>query len=189
MRPLGLEIAFVRLDDGGRDGHGRREAIHATLKIASSERIADRILKVRVEGAHDRALGLVDGEQWKQRCERRMDVHDIIRPVTQDIANLAPQRTPNGDARQRAIAVDGDTLPDANDIRRIDRSGKIRGDDVNVMAAQPRLTREEVNVLADSAEVRIVILRDLSDSESVHGGGPDRGRRVVGSKRLNPLRE
>jgi hypothetical protein len=45
-----------------------------------------------------------------------------------------------------------------------------------------------MNVLADSAEVRIVILRYLSDSESMHGGGPGPRPRVVGSKRLCPLR-
>src|SRR5262249_46627864 len=47
---------------------------------------------------------------------------------------------------------------------------------------KPRLTREKVNVLADSAEVRIVVLRYLSDSESVHGVGPGPRPRVVGSE-------
>src|SRR6476469_1136289 len=108
-----------------------------------------------------------------------MDVHDVIRALAQHIAHLASQRAPDRDTRQRAIAVDGDTPPDANDIRRIDRAGKIRGDDVDVMAAKPRLTREKMNVLADSAEVRIVILRYLSDSESVHGGGPGPRPRAV----------
>src|SRR5215510_11964834 len=106
-----------------------------------------------------------------------MDVHDVVRARTQDIAHLTSQRAPDRDACQRAVAVHRDALPDANDVGRVDRAGKIRGDDVDVMAAKPRLTREKMNVLADSAEVRIVILRYLSDSESVHGGGgPDRGR-------------
>src|SRR4051794_36958645 len=111
-----------------------------------------------------------------------MDVHEVVRALAQDIAHLASQRATNRYARQRAIAVDGHTPPDANHVRGIDRSGKVRGDDVDVMAAKPRLTREEVNVLTDSAEVRIVVLRYLSDSESVHGGGPGPRPRVVGSE-------
>jgi hypothetical protein len=140
------------------------------------------------ERTHDRALGLVDREHWQHRGEGRMDVHDVICALPQDIAHLASQRVPDRDARQRAIAVDGNTPPDANDIRRVDGSGEIGGDDVDVMAAKPRLAREKMNVLADSAEVRIVILRYLSDSESMHGGGPGPRPRVVGSKRLCPLR-
>ena len=38
------------------------------------------------------------------------------------------------------------------------------------MTPERRLTRQEMDVLADAAEVRLVILGDLGDSELVHGG-------------------
>jgi hypothetical protein len=34
-----------------------------------------------------------------------------------------------------------------------------------MMPAQPRLAREEVDVLADPAQVRVVVLRDDADAE------------------------
>jgi hypothetical protein len=52
-----------------------------------------------------------------------------------------------------------------DDVRLLFRSVNPGRDDVNVMSAAARLTRKEVNVLADSAEVGIVILGDERDSE------------------------
>jgi hypothetical protein len=41
----------------------------------------------------------------------------------------------------------------------------VRRDDVDVMSTTPRFAREEVYVLADAPEMRIVVLRDEGDSE------------------------
>ena len=44
-------------------------------------------------------------------------------------------------------------------------AGNVRRDDVDVMPATTCLAREEVHVLADAAQVRIVVLRDQRDAE------------------------
>ena len=43
--------------------------------------------------------------------------------------------------------------------------GNVRRDDVDVVPAATRFAREEVNVLAHPAEVRIVVLGDQRDAE------------------------
>jgi hypothetical protein len=41
----------------------------------------------------------------------------------------------------------------------------MRGDDIDVVSPSSSFTREEMDVLADAAEMRIVVLRNKGDTE------------------------
>ena len=68
--------------------------------------------------------------------------------------------------------------------------GMLRRDDVDVMAATARFAGEEMDVLADATQVRIVVLRDQRDAQRTLvalGGfeiGQVRERRVVTTQAL-----
>ena len=96
-------------------------------------------------------------------------MHDIVRAIAENISHLSPQGMSDGDSRERAVAIDGHAVPDTNHIGRVASAREVRRDDVHVMPAKACFAREEMDVLADSTEVRIVVLRDLGDSKSVHG--------------------
>src|SRR5512141_2723952 len=64
-----------------------------------------------------------------------------------------------------AVGVNRLAPPDMDNVRLLVRSVDSGGDDVNVMSATARLASKKMNVFADSAEMRIVVLGDESDSE------------------------
>ena len=159
------EISFVRFDDGRRYGDRGREARHPSLKVATTERVADRVVEVRVERADDRALGFVHREQRKQRSERASGRGRCrTRRVEALRAPVVCSARPTVMRASEPLPYTGTLCPTRITSGESSRTREIRRDDVDVMAAKPRLTREKMNVLADAAEVRIVVLGDLGDS-------------------------
>jgi len=71
----------------------------------------------------------------------------------------------HSEPRLRPVEINGLASSDANYVRLLLRAFEIRRDNVDVMTAPPRFAREEMHVLADSTEMRIVVLGDESDSE------------------------
>ena len=63
------------------------------------------------------------------------------------------------------FAYTGWLRPEPNDVRLMLGARDVRRDDVDVMPATTRFAREEMNVLADPAQVRIVVLRDQRDAK------------------------
>ena len=118
-----------------------------------------------MEGADHRTLRFLDGEQRKYGRKRRMDVHDIVTSPPKHMAHLTPQSEPNGYARLRSVAVDRLTSAKPNDVWLFLRALDVRRDDVDVMSATTGLASEEMHVLADTPEVRIVVLRHQRDAE------------------------
>ena len=94
-----------------------------------------------------------------------MHVNDVVLPETEHAAKFFPQLKAPREARLRSVGVDRLALPDANDMELVTRARNVRGDDVDVMPVPTRLAGEEVHVLADPAEVWIVVLGDKCDSE------------------------
>jgi hypothetical protein len=94
-----------------------------------------------------------------------MDVYDIVPAAAQNVTQLSPQSEANGDAGLRSIAVDRLTAPETDDVRLLLGTRNVRGDDVDVMSAPASFARKEMDVLANAAEVRVVVLRDESDPE------------------------
>jgi hypothetical protein len=121
-----------------------------------------------VEGTYDRTLRLVDGQERECRGERRVNVHDIVRTAGEHLSHIPTETATHRDASEGPIAVYREALPHANDVRDVTRAREIRRDDVDVMAVKASFTREEVHVLADAAQVRVVVLGDLRNPESVH---------------------
>ena len=99
-----------------------------------------------------------------------MHVDDVILPASEHLPHLASEPAPDRYAGQRTVAVNGDALADSNHIGRIPCAIEIRRDDVDVVPSKPCLTRKKMDMLADTAEMWVVILGDLRDSQSVHGG-------------------
>jgi hypothetical protein len=56
------------------------------------------------------------------------------------------------------LAYTGWLRPEANDVRLLFGAGNVRRDDVHVVPATTSFAREEMHVLADAAEMRIVVL-------------------------------
>jgi hypothetical protein len=121
-----------------------------------------------MERTHDRTLRFVDGQERECRRKRRMDVHNVVRALCEETSHLPTETAADRDARERPVAVHRNALPDANHVRDVTRAREIRGDYVDVMSAEACFTREEMHVLADTAQVRIVVLGDLRDPKSVH---------------------
>ena len=170
VRPLGIKVALMRFDDGWRNGDGGREA--PCVAENSDARVADRIVEVCVKRTHHGALGFIHGEKRKRGRERRVDVHDVVCAFPEHVPHSAPQRAPNRYAGQRAVAVNRNAPSDTDHVRRVAGAIEVRRNDVDVMATKPRFAREKMNVFTYAAEVRIVVLRDLGDSKSVHSGWP-----------------
>ncbi len=125
----------------------------------------------------DGTVGFLDRQDREDRAERGMDVDDVVLPVAEDSPHLLPERHADRDARLRAVGVDRLAASDADDSALVPRSRDVRRDDVDVVSALARFLREEVDVLADAAEVRIVVLRNERDAQGAHRRQTDRGER------------
>ncbi len=94
-----------------------------------------------------------------------MNVDDIVIALSE----CAPEFFSEGDADSYSSlrAVRENNLAPANpdDMRLRRLAAHVRSDDVHMMTEPAGFTREEVNVLADATEMRIVVLRYQRDSE------------------------
>ena len=94
-----------------------------------------------------------------------MDVNDVVLSKAEHpLQSFAELETPCKSSLG-SIGVDGLALADPNDVRLVPRARNVGRDDVHLVSVSTRLAREEVYVLANAAQVRIVILRDERDSE------------------------
>ena len=94
-----------------------------------------------------------------------MDVNEIVLSASQSAPNILPKSDAKSDTRLRSIEVDGLAVSEPDHMWPLFSACDARRDDVHVMSTSPRLASEEMNVLADSAKVRIVILGNERDSE------------------------
>lgn len=92
-----------------------------------------------------------------------MNVDYVVLPKTKDLAQLLSQLESPRKARLRSIGVNRLTLADANDVHLVARARNVRRDYVDLVTVTARFAREEMNVLADAAQVRVVILGDECD--------------------------
>ena len=61
------------------------EHVEPLLEEATTERVADRPVEIRVERADDRTIRLFDREDRKHRRERRMHVDDVVAASTEHV--------------------------------------------------------------------------------------------------------
>ena len=87
-------------------------------------------------------------------------MNDVVLASLERSSQLSSQTEPDCNSRLRAVAIDRLAAPKPNDVRLRLRTRNVGGDDVDVMAAPPRFAREEVHMLADATEMRIVVLGD-----------------------------
>ena len=140
--------------------------VEPLLEEPAAERVAERPVEIRVERADDRTVRLLDREDRQDRRERRVDVDDVVPALAQHAAHVAcGDSSPSVMRACEPLAYTGWLRPRRMTCGCASAPGNVRRDDVDVMAAAPRLAREEMHVLADPAEVRIVVLRDQRDAE------------------------
>ena len=191
-RPVRLEVAIE--GDRRRMRHGDRgcHSIELALEPLRVKPVEIRSVEVRVERADDRAVGFIDRDQRKRRAERRMDMHDVVLSAPQHVSQLLAEVEPDGHPRLRAVEVDRLARADADDVRLGVGAFEVRRDDVDVMTEPARFAREEMDVLADAAEVRIVVLGDERDTEWTRETAAPRGsaggRRQIQIARARLLR-
>jgi len=94
-----------------------------------------------------------------------MDVNDVVLAKTEDTSQRLAQLEAPGESRLRAIRINGLALSDAHDVRLRPRAGNVGRDDIHLVSEAARFAGEEVDVLADAAEVRVVILGDECDAQ------------------------
>jgi hypothetical protein len=118
-----------------------------------------------VKGPDDRAVSFLDRHDRNDGTERGMNVNDVVLAEAENAPQVFSELEPPREARLRSIGVDRLTLPDAYDVGLVTRARDVRGDNVDVMSVAARFAGDDVHVLADAAEVRIVVLGDERDSE------------------------
>ena len=86
-----------------------------------------------------------------------MHVNDVVLAFRKDLPELATESDAERHTRLRAVRVDGLAMSHSNDVRLGGAALDVRRDYVDVMTEPSRLAREEVNMLDDSAKMRIVV--------------------------------
>src|SRR5688500_1117567 len=94
-----------------------------------------------------------------------MHVNNVVLTEAEDTSQVLAKLESPGEPGLRSIGVDGLTGADPDHVRLGSRPRKIRCDDVDLVSVSPRLSRKEVDVLTDAAEVRIVVLGHERDAE------------------------
>jgi len=94
-----------------------------------------------------------------------MEVNDVVLAKAENAAQVFSELESPGESGLRPVRVHGLALADSDDVLLGPGTRDVRGDDVDLMAVASRLAREEVNVLADAAEVWIVVLGNEGDTK------------------------
>ena len=140
------------------------ELIETLLKVSVPNGVGDRSIEVGVKRADDRAVCFLDRHHGKDGAERGMDVNDVVLSEAEYPSQVLSQLESPRESRLRSIGVHRLALADANDVWLVPRARNVRRNDVDVVAVAARLAGEEVHVLADAAEVGIVVLRHQRDA-------------------------
>src|SRR3954468_9066937 len=141
------------------------ELVQFLLKVSIADRVEERSIEVSMEGSDDRAISFFDCHHRKDRTKRGVDVDYVVLAETENASQVLSQLQPPGKSGLRAVCIDRLALTDPDYMGLGPGAGNIRRDDVDVMSVAPRFSREEMNVLADAAKMRIVVLRNECDAE------------------------
>src|SRR5207253_1762236 len=147
--------------DGGRvrNSNCRVELIESLLKVPVADCVKERAIEIGVERPDDRAVCFFDCHDGQNRTEGRVNVNDVVLPQAKNALQVLSELESPGKSCLRSVRINRLTLADANDVHLGPSARNLRGDDVDLMPVTSRLTREEVYVLADSTQVRVVVLR------------------------------
>ena len=92
-------------------------------------------------------------------------MHDVVLSARKDLLELPRESNTDGHSCLRSIRVNRLASSETNDVRRFSPALDIRGDDVYMMAKLPRFAGEEMHMLYDSTQMRVVVLGDDSNAE------------------------
>ncbi len=118
-----------------------------------------------------------------------MHVNDVVFAALENLLELLAKPETQSHARLRSVEVDRLASSYSNDMRLGDSAFDVRSDDIDVMPETASFAREKVNVFADAAEMRIVVLGNERDAKGTcetsrdtwkrRGGGEVYGTRQV----------
>ena len=111
-----------------------------------------------------------------------MHVNDVVAAFAQNSPDIAAQIPAERNACLRSVRVDGLAPADADDVRLLLSARNVRCDDVDMVPATPRFSREKMNVLANPAQMRVVVLRHQRDAERSRVAGERKGRELRKSR-------
>ena len=106
-------------------------------------------------------------------------MQDIVFAAPQRFPNVTAESPPNSKACVRSVCVERDTSTETNHAWFVVCAIEVRRDDVDVVTSRARLPGEEVHMLADPSNVRVVVLRHQRDAERSKPGHPRLRQRVV----------
>jgi hypothetical protein len=92
-------------------------------------------------------------------------VNDVVLTAPKNSAYLPSQTQTDRNSSLRSVAVDRLAPAKANHIRLRLSTGDVRCDDIYVMSPSSSLAGEEMHVLADPTQMRIVVLRYERDAK------------------------
>ena len=111
-----------------------------------------------------------------------MHVHDVVTAFTENPPHIAAQIPTQRNARLRSVRIHRLASAHADYVRLRFGSRDVRRDDIDVVAAAPRFPREKMHVLANPAQVGVVILRHQGDAERSRITGKRKGRELRKSR-------
>jgi hypothetical protein len=94
-----------------------------------------------------------------------VDVNDVVPALAKHATHVAPQMPTQRDAGLGAVGIHRLAATQPDDVRLFLRPWNMRRNDVDVMAAPAGLASKEVDVLADAAKVRVVVLRNQRNTQ------------------------
>ena len=164
-RPVRFEVPVERDRRGVRDRYNRGHAIHFFLKPWPRKLVRVRMVEVSVKRSHNRTVGGIDRKDRQGWNQWRMYVHDVVLSAPENVLELFLEVYADRKARVRSMHEHGLTASDTDDVRIGRAAFDVRCDDVDMMPEPTSFSRKEMHVLADTAEMRVVILGDERDSE------------------------
>ena len=141
------------------------ERVQLLLEIGTTDAVQVRAVEVGVKSSYHGTVCFFDCKQRKRRCERGVHVDDVILTTMQRPPKLFAHRHAECYSCLRSVEVNRLAMANPHHVRLILGTLEARGDDVNLMSPAASLSGEEMDVLADATEMRIVVLGNERDSQ------------------------
>ena len=157
----------------GRHGDAAVEALRVGAEDPAAELVGGRPAAVRMEGRDVDAPRLAQQHEREERHERLVEVQDVEPLAVERVPDLGDEPGREGDRPHRAVGRHREALaePDHVAIGRPLEAVR-RGEDPDVVAAQPEVLVQVPDVLRDAAGERVDVRGDEAD---LHRGASGSG--------------
>ena len=179
--PVAPTVEAARGPGGGLgDGDANVQAVHPAppAEYNGGDAVAQPVLRVGMEGAHERHLCTAQRVPADDRRDRLVEVGDVVAPAAQLLAQAHHGEPAGGDVRDGAVCGDADRAPERHEAlgrrqplgARAAMQARGRGvigvkgrEDMGLVPRRPQLGREGLDVTRDTARVGPRVRRDEGD--------------------------